>query len=304
MSAFVHKAVEPDNLSVKGKKRYSALIGAVTGAWPGRNGQARVELKYDGVYAQFVWTEHEGWYAISRTGQRLKSVSDDILDVFYKKGLPDRRYNGELWLPNTQHQVINGLARKQSPQRLELVLFDSFDPEQPDETLAERLDYLIEGGPVSKARHLVPEDVLTEADLYDLAKEWTGRSSAYDGLMLKDLNGLYKPGPGKDGEVVKIKPRKSGDFLVVDTTEGEGNRKGGIGALVVSLGGENTSEVGTGLSMADVFDRGRDYFLGKIVEIEYLALSALGKLREPSYKRVRDDKAEPDVLDFTKGEED
>lgn len=299
MSAFVHRAVEPDNLSVKGKKLYRTLIeDVIEGGF-----NTLIELKYDGVYAQFVYTDTEGWYAISRTGQRLKSVDERILDVFYAKALPDRRYNGELWLPQTAHSVINGMARKQSPQPLNLVLFDSFDPEER-EPLHTRRDYLFEGGPVSIARTIVPEDVLTESDLYDLAKEWTGRSSAYDGLMLKDPNGFYKAGPGKDGEVIKIKPRKSGDFLVVDTTEGEGNRKGGIGALVVSLGGENTSEVGTGLSMADVFDRGREYFMGKIVEVEYLALSALGKLREPSYKRVRDDKTEPDVLDFSQTLED
>ena len=87
MSVLVHKAVEPDDLSVAGKKRFAelvlALVNGSDGAW--------VQPKFDGVYAQFIFSDGEGWQAFSRTGQHLKSVSDAILDVFYAKALPERR---------------------------------------------------------------------------------------------------------------------------------------------------------------------------------------------------------------------
>jgi ATP-dependent DNA ligase len=48
--------------------------------------------------------------------------------------------------------------------------------------------------------------------------------------------------------------------------------------------------------MADVHDRGCDLLRNKIVEVEYLSITKDGRLREPVYKSVRFDKAEPDVL--------
>ena len=303
---YVHKAIEPDDLSVKGKKRYAALIADVLGP----NEFAIVQPKHDGVYAQFLFDEGlQMWRAWSRTGEEYLSVGQDsgIIKAFDQTANIDRGYIGELWLPSVQHSVINGRARKKSPQYLELVLFDSFDRTATDtedrETYRERMEYLFKGDSVSVVRNLhVRDKLFHENDLYDMARELTRRGpSAYDGLMLKDANGLFKPGRGKDGEAIKIKPRKSGDFRVVGTTKGKGNRAGGIGALVVDLGNGSTCEVGTGLSMVDVFDRD---FTNKIVEVEYLGVTKDGKLREPAYKAIRHDKTEADILDFTKKTED
>jgi ATP-dependent DNA ligase len=295
----VHKAVEPDNLSVKGKKLFARLLQSLIEG----TGEAVVQPKHDGIYAQIRFTAEGGWQAFSRTGQHLLSVGEDILDVFYTKGLQERVYNGELWLPMTQHQVINGKARKQSPQYLHLVLFDSFDPSNMAEPYEERVAFLIEGGGVVYPVKEIGLDgkVIIIDDLYAFAREVTQRGSAYDGLMLKDRKGEYVPGHGKDGQTIKIKPRHTGDFLVVGTTDGIGNRKGGIGALVVSLGNGITSEVGSGLSMKDVFDGD---FMGKIVEVEYLGLTKDGKLREPSYQRTRWDKTEGDVITEAPTEDD
>lgn len=302
MKVLVHKAIEPDDLSVKGKKRYAALIEDVTSLDPEF---AIVQPKHDGVYAQFLFDDKLGiWQAWSRTGELYKSVGQDsgIIKSFEQTAITTRAYIGELWLPNVQHSVINGRARKKSPQYLELVLFDSFDltltPDEDRETYSDRYEFLFSGDGVSVVKNLHVRGKLYSAnDLYDMAREITVRgSSAYDGLMLKDANGLYKPGRGKDGEAIKIKPRHSGDFRVVGTTPGKGNRLGGIGALVVDLGNGVTCEVGTGLSMADVFDRD---FINKIVEVEYLGVTKDGKLREPAYKAIRYDKTEADVLNHT-----
>lgn len=291
MTVSVHKAVEPDNLSVAGKKRYQKLLAGLAGL-PGGY-RAIVQRKYDGVYAQAVYNPAaKAWEFFSRTGQRLKSIDRPIYDVFDAKALPERRYNGELWLPNHAHSDINGRSRKQTPQFLNFILFDSFDPAKPEEIYEDRLEYLFHGGGVVTKASPVPFEG-SEADLYDEARSVTGLTSAYDGLMLKDLDGLYVEGRGKDGEFIKIKPRKTIDLRVVGTTEGVGNRKGGIGALVVDLGGGKTNEVGSGLTMADVFDR---EFLNLIVEVEYLGLTKDGHLREPVYIRTRHDKTEPDML--------
>lgn len=290
---LVHKAVEPDKLTAKGRKRYDRLVESVIQASNG----ALVQPKHDGVYAQFIFDEEDGWKAFSRTGENLKSVSEEILDVFYTKGLQDARYMGELWLPNTAHNEINGRSRKHSPQYLNLILFDSVLDGQENMPYRERLDFLLEGNSVVKPVSNLPVGgkIFSEGDLYDMARDLVSRgSSAYDGLMLKDANGVFVPGAGRDGEAIKIKPRASGSFRVVGVTKGLGNRAGGIGALILDLGGGVTGEVGAGLSMADVFDRD---FIGKIVEVEYLSVTKDGRLREPAYKVIRNDVTEPDVLE-------
>lgn len=298
MTVLVHKAVEPDKLSVKGKKRFAELVQDLIQG----GGRAVVQPKYDGVYAQFLWQEGE-WRAFSRTGQRLLSVSEDILQTFYAKALRDRRYMGELWIPDEQHQVINGRARKQSPQYLELKLFDSVDDDKFLEPWFERDVYLFSGGLVTIAPKLPTAGKINVIDdLYDMAAQLKLRTSAYDGLILRDGQGLFVPGAGKDGEVIKIKPRAEGDFRVVGFTPGEGNRAGGIGSLVLDLGGGNLSEVGTGLTMREVFEE--QIPVGRIATVEYLGLTKDGKLREPSFKAYRFDKTEADVLDFTQQTED
>lgn len=299
MTVLVHKAVEPDKLSVRGKKRFAELVQDLIQG----GGRAVVQPKYDGVYAQFLWQEGE-WRAYSRTGQRLLSVSEDILQTFYAKALRDRRYMGELWIPDEQHQVINGRARKQSPQYLELKLFDSAHMESGDgESWYYRDEFLFHGGLVTIAPKLPTAGKINVLDdLYDMAAQLKLRTSAYDGLILRDAAGLFVPGAGKDGEVIKIKPRAEGDFRVVGFTPGEGNRAGGIGSLVLDLGSGNLSEVGTGLTMREVFEEQSP--VGRIATVEYLGVTKDGKLREPSFKAYRFDKTEADVLDFTQQTED
>lgn len=296
MSVLVHKAVEPDNLSVAGKKRFEGLVMSLIGGYD----DVIVQPKYDGVYAQFIFDSKLGWQGFSRTGQLLKSVGQEILDPLHAFGLTERRYMGELWVPQEAHQVINGRARKQSPQWLELKLFDSVHEEPHGiipEQYAERYDYLFEGGNISKAPNLpMVGKVFVLDDLYDQAMALRNRgASAYDGLILRDANGLFVPGKGTNGEVIKIKPRSEADLRVVGTTRGIGNRAGGIGALVVDLGGGLRNEVGTGLTMKDIAEKPKDV-IGRIATIEYLGVTKDGHLREPSFKTYRFDKDEADTI--------
>lgn len=284
---LVHKAVEPDNLSVAGKKRLKALT-------EGPNYTAILQPKLDGVYAQFAWNPASNrWVAYSRTGQELKSVPPGVFRAFETVALVNRRYIGELWVPHTAHSEINGRARSHTEQDLELHLFDSVYPEALDEPYSSRQQYLFAKGPVRIISTLSP---LPSLDLmYDLARDYTLRTSAYDGLILRDPDGTFKPGAGKDGETIKIKPRSSGDFRVVGTTAGKGNRAGGIGALIVDLGGGVTCEVGTGLTAEQAREE-PGAVIGRIAEVEYLSLTREGKLREPSFKAYRFDKDTADFL--------
>jgi ATP-dependent DNA ligase len=287
MTVLVHKAVEPDKLTRKGKKRLEEMLLA---------GEYIVQPKLDGVYCQIV-REPLGAVAYSRTGEILRSVPEHVMAQFSHMEA-GWRFIGELWRPHTAHSTINGMARKQSPQDLELHLFDALVGDEVDtRTYGERYN-TVSMQEWRRGVEVVRTIAVPDADmetLYELATEVKARRSAYDGLVLKDSMGLFTPGAGKDGGVVKIKSRNSGDFRVVGTTPGLGMREGGIGALVLDLGGGVTCEVGTGLTLAEVM-RDPAEFVGRIVEVEYLDVTRDGRLREPAYKSVRFDKEVADVL--------
>lgn len=291
MTAIVHKAVEPANLSKNGKKLLASML---------ETGIYVLEPKYDGVYCQILYSN--GWQAVSRTGEPLPSVSTAILEDFAKFGDTRRRYNGELWMPNMPHSAINGAARRKTPQdNLDLYLFDSFIPGVTEQFLdrrERRNDVTYNSARVYSPRrvgHASQYNPSTWEGLVEMAEEFqrNNHHSAYDGLMLKSPYSFYVEGHGKGGEFIKIKPRASGDFRVVGTTAGLGNREGGVGALVLDLGGGVTCEVGTGLTADDVYDKN---WVGRIVEVKYLAVTKDGKLREPAFKSVRWDKKVADVL--------
>jgi len=309
MSVLVHKAVEPKNLSKAGKQRFADLLG---------NPNAIVQPKYDGVYCQLV---DEGgpsgahYVAYSRTGERMPSVSQLILSFYNAHGTADR-YIGELWAAGTSHADLNGAARRQYEQpQLAFVAFDADwgVPVQYTTRLRHLRDmWKPERMVISPKTWLLSNDTLD--DLYAMAKEFKDDpAGAYDGLMLKDPLGMFIPGDGKGGEVIKIKPRNSGDFRVIGVVEGKGKAAGMAGALVLDLGGGVTCEVGTGLDD----DTRKDYWrwwdmrgdsnmvalhgakyttVERIDEIEYLAITKDGKLREPSFKSTRWDKSVADVL--------
>lgn len=306
MSVLVHKAVEPKNLSKAGKARFAAMLA---------DPATLVQPKYDGVYCQIV---DEGgptaphYVAYSRTGESLPSVSQNILAFFNRYGVADR-YIGELWLPSTSHADINGAARRQYEQpQLQFMVFDAMRRDSPAEYRHRLLhaESLLRAARAASKYSVYPVGTWplgaqTWDDLVDAAKVWTNSLDAYDGLMLKDPNGMFVPGPGKDGEVIKVKPRASGDFRVVGVVEGKGKAAGMAGALVLDLGGGVTCEVGTGMDDVTRFDYWiwwqdryfhRELDAPRIAEIEYLAITKDGKLREPSFKSTRWDKMVADVL--------
>lgn len=295
MTVLVHKAVEPTKCNKPGKEMYAALIsGKLRGC---------VMPKYDGVYCQILYSREAGqWQAWSRTGEPLHSAAH-ILPHFEMHGNPAIRYNGELWMFDTQHSIINGLARKKTVQpALIFMCFDAFDPERMDEGFLHRYDKYVMGMPEKACflRALVNSppakaDVITEEYLQGYAKGMQKCSSAYDGAMLVWADGPYVPGSGKDGGKFKVKPRPDADLRVVGVTSGKGKYVGMIGALLLDLGGGKQCEAGSGLTDAE---RGQApaWWLNKIVKVSWLSLTKDGLLREPVIECVRFDKTEADHI--------
>lgn len=299
MSMRVHKAIEPEKLTVKGKKAFQELFHE-------RRNDAIVLPKYDGVYAQIT---HDGVW--SRTGEVIRALRPELVQSArfeYDILNPGDALIGELWMGETEHRVINGAARRHAvTDTLEFVVHDLVYADTPLARWDDRFDVV---ETINLSRPIPGVTIADTAplgrrsldDLLRTAKTLVkGSSSAYDGLILRDGAYPFTDGAGRDGGLYKIKPRASGDFRVLSVVEGKGRLAGTTGALLLDLGGGVTSEVGTGLD-----DAGRAEFWSwakagypgvRIVEVEYLGVTAQGKLREPAFKSVRWDKTTADVIE-------
>jgi bifunctional non-homologous end joining protein LigD len=144
------------------------------------------------------------------------------------------------------------------------------------------------------------------------------RAHRLEGLVAKRKDSVYRSGPRRTGDWVKLKLERDDEFVVVGYTRGEGSRSE-LGALDVASyeGGEliYRGKVGSGLDDAtiaslspqlralevptfaargrlDPAPRGRVFVRPElVVSVRFLGYSQAGHLRSPVFRGVRLDKA-------------
>lgn len=257
-------------------------------------GTYEVQPKYDGVFS----ASYTGKHTLSRQGE-LQPSAGHILEEVTDRLKENFIVFKELWIPGEKHKTINGLARKQSLQpKLRGAVFDCITVEEfqagkskmpyheRKQLLADKLS--------GCETVFVAESLQVEPDGKDyfvkLASEMKAHeSNAYDGVILRNTQGLWLPGAVKQGEVLRVKPGMTFDLLCVgQSAEQRATKLGGF--VTVELNGVKT-DVGSGLNQAQlrgIIDGSID-FTGKILEIECLGVTPAGRLREPRLKSVRHD---------------
>lgn len=313
---FVHKAVEPKNLTERGMAALTELLMLFPE-------DATLWLKYDGVYVQFTRQFGE-WRAFSRTGERLLSgETPERLKILEESGDPNRIYIGELFAAGLPHAEINGLARKKSPQpKLTVYLHDSASVILLTEHGVDPTTHLhrmmhaakLTGGysdrhfTMAKAVQIPHRELkarafestwaalVEQANMHKADKAAQG--IALDGLILRDDGAAFTPGSGTNGGIYKVKPRQALDLRVIgEGVEQKATKLGGY--LTVTYNGVPT-DVGSGLTqdmlemMRKGIARGWPVYKGSIAEVEFLGFTDDGHLREPTLKAIRFDKEKAD----------
>jgi bifunctional non-homologous end joining protein LigD len=147
------------------------------------------------------------------------------------------------------------------------------------------------------------------------------RANGLEGLVAKRLDSTYATG-SRSRAWVKVKNINRADVVVGGWLEGEGNRGGRLGALVVGVHGDDgalkyAGRVGSGFDQRELERLGR--MLGEIAAdetpfsgrqppkqthfvvprlvaaVDYTEWTSAGTLRQPSYKGLRDDVDPADV---------
>jgi bifunctional non-homologous end joining protein LigD len=123
-----------------------------------------------------------------------------------------------------------------------------------------------------------------------------------EGIIARRLTGHYVP--GRSTSIVKLKARSTVDAIVLGRTEGNGSRAETFGALRLAViegdGFREIGECGSGFSARDLVDVMELLVKGDpfVVEVSSLGTTSSGKLRHPSFHRLRPD---VDVLSVVGG---
>lgn len=297
---LVHKAVEPRNLSAK----VLAAVEARTDDY--------YEVKYDGCHVIIV-KECGVVRAYSRQGEVVLAAMDHVIRDLERIPHDNFVLFAEAWHPALTHSVINGTFRRsymaEGAELLEAVVFDyvpfaDFQEGKCPVRYKTRRDAAI--GIVYAAQGLyesfeesplrtsyAAESTAVCASFVDACRS-DGVEFAIDGYMRKSREGTWIAGAGKGGESIKIKDHMSIDVKILAVQEGKGKFTGMVGALTV-LWGLKELTVGGGC----LTDVERKFYwdfpekaVGRICEVHGLAESTNGLIREPRFRRFRDDKTE------------
>lgn len=120
-------------------------------------------------------------------------------------------------------------------------------------------------------------------------------SEGEEGIVIKDGNSLYEF--KRSNSWCKVKTFMDTDLRVVALEVGKGKYKNKLGAALVRRfhkGKYVTSKVGSGFTDEEREEYWRDTskIVGKLIEIQYQGVTRDGRLRFPTFLRIREDKEE------------
>lgn len=250
--------------------------------------------KYDGCLAIVVADDTGS--VITRTGEPISSIPHVLAQV--RAVLPGHVIFGEAYKFGTPFKDISGSFRRHAPQDdLFIMAFDAvpvadWRAGKCDEPYKARLSRLHDawwGCPCPEIT-IAPASRAVASQGFANALVATG---GYDGAILRRADAPWHVGPSKNGEAIKVKPVQSLDLECVGWFPGKGKHAGRAGGITVVYKGVRT-DVGTGFSDAERERIISGCFDGSIAEVEFMAVTAEGKLREPRFKGWRHDKERPD----------
>ncbi|ABK48630.1 ATP dependent DNA ligase [Shewanella sp. ANA-3] len=234
-----------------------------------------VSEKLDGVRG--YW---DGKRLMTRQGNPILAPS------WFTADFPPTPMDGELWLGRGRFEAISGLIRQASANESEWqnVRFMVFDLPKAQGSFAARyqqMQTLIAG----KSVYLqVIEQVSVESVEALYQKLDTLVAQGGEGLILHRRTALYTP--GRNPNVMKLKPYLDAEAKVIGHIAGKGQFAGQLGALRVQTADGRVFSIGTGFSLAE---RQHPPAIGTLITYKYLGLTVNGLPRFASFLRIRSD---------------
>lgn len=192
-----------------------------------------------------------------------------------RKDPAPRTFYGEMWLPGGDASSV----KTAYCNRNVMVRFDVFGA-----------GHLPTGCPLVDVRHdawhcgleMIPWADTTEKRVA-MWPEMMGTPDV-EGFVYSDGNMLNQH---------KWKPMRTCELIITGIKKGSGILAGTVGAIQVStFEGEEMASVSAGLTYQEraALDHEPEWYIGKVVEIQYQGIGAGGRLRHPVFKYFRPDK--------------
>lgn len=262
--------------------------------------------KLDGVYCLAVVLDSK-CYIYSRTGEEYLSLNHlkgefcklarvSQLEVFifeaYALGLNQPVISGFCRDTKAQHPLIEAYIH-------DAMTLDDFRTCDTDGYYS-RFVYLMSF--FTKDSYYVlhfirQQEVHSKEHLLKLADQMI--ANGCEGVVAREEFCSYQAGK-RNKSMIKVKQGVSFDLKVVALEEGEGKYKCAVGKLVCEDNKGKKIRVGSGLTDEQRHDwwtvAGSHEIIGKIVQVDAMAVSTKGVLREPRFKGIRTDKLEADTI--------
>jgi bifunctional non-homologous end joining protein LigD len=301
-------------------RRYQPMLAVASDTLPTGEGWV-YEPKWDGFRAIVTVTGGDVAFT-SRNGNDLTQRFRDLaLAASGAIATSDAVLDGEICALDDEGRSRFSLLQEGRGTPA-LVLFDLLELESEpvaDESLAERrkkLEQIVARGP----------GVVVSPQFEDgQALLAAAREQHLEGVVAKRVDSPYRPGR-RTADWHKLKLRRTQEVVIAGYTRGQGRRAGGFGALVVGVHDAGdlrwAGNVGTGFSDSEIerllvrfkpLVRDASPFAEVpkmprvkrsdivwvepelVAEVEFAEWTHEGRLRAPSYLRLREDKAAPDV---------
>lgn len=264
-----------------------------------------VTEKLDGVPVDFYATADGEIHVRTRQGEPLYSV-DHIKDWLFGLLHPHHHIIGELYVQGLPFKDIGGLVRAERPApELTLNVFDYYHTGKEYMTYADRLRMMAENIGIHVERkspvQLIPGvHILDERTLRENIETFDKLYPEKEGVIIRSLLGKMEIGKRswnfqRHKAVGTVDLKLDGMVQAIDKKTGHGN--GMVGGLRAYFGDLQIG-VGPGTlsheERIDMFNAPFKY-IGRIMEVEFKPDPTYFALREPVFKRWRDDKTEPNI---------
>jgi ATP-dependent DNA ligase len=251
-----------------------------------------IQPKWDGC-AMVVYVNNDQAWAVTASGKPVKSC-DHIIKVL-QDNCGDGVYAMEVWKPATLFQDISGKFRTHSAQPdLVARVFDGWMVDQQGLPYDTRMYFIHQDLPFASCVQdcsLMGEPFTTWDKAWELARFWQAQGG-YDGCILRNPDAPWVEGRSKR-DLIKLKPLQDYDLCVTGFKADVGEK---TGRPTVALGCAwkegQTQWVATGLTHAE--QARPEAFIGRIILVRGMGLTADGFIREPRYAGVREDKLAAD----------
>lgn len=202
--------------------------------------------------------------------------------------------DGELYSDELTFQEIVGLVKKEimKPDDIEnmhkiyLYVYDCVQPEKPYTERNYMLEQLFSNNKTTALKLLSTETCTTIDDVTKLHADYV--AEGYEGLILRQSNGLYKVGH-RSTDLQKYKEFCDSEYPVVGYKQGDGEEKGCVIWICRTPAGHEFAvrPRGTRSDRIVLFARG-DAYIGKLLTVRYQELTTDGIPRFPVGISFRD----------------